>query len=80
MSLLGKKIKLKGITQKGKNRIKEHGDVWVVLAETPTVLFSPQSKGQWLFVAPPGCGQSDKASRWVNADGDENFIVLDVGG
>lgn len=25
-------IKLKGITQKGKNRIREHGELWEVLA------------------------------------------------
>lgn len=39
MSLLGKQIKLKGISQKGKNRVREHGSDWIVFAETDRVLF-----------------------------------------
>ena len=75
MAFLGKQVKLKGITQKGKNRIREHGDRWMVLAETDHVLFFPQWKGTWLFVAPIGCGQEDKASRWVRANEDIDFSV-----
>lgn len=75
MTLLGKKIKLTGKTQKGKNRVREHGNEWTVLAETSTVLFSPSKQGPWLFVAPIGQGQNDKASRWVHANNDENFVV-----
>jgi hypothetical protein len=76
MALLGKQIQLKGISQKGKNRVREHGDRWTVLAETDRVLFSPGSTGQWLFVAPVGLGQNDKASRWVRASGDTDFSVI----
>jgi len=79
MSLLGKKVQLTGLSQKGKNRVREHGTQWVVLAETLTVLFAPGEIGPWLFIAPqpwsPGIGQDNKASRWVRVEGDKDFTV-----
>lgn len=78
MALLGKTIQLVGITQKGKNRIRENGDRWVVLAETDRVLFAPGQVGPWLFVAPPGKGQDDKVSRWVRSNDDADFNVVAV--
>lgn len=84
MALLGKIVQLKGISQKGKNRVREHGDRWTVLAETDQVLFAPSTPGPWLFVTPnvagPGLGQDDKASRWVRANGDSDFTVVALGG
>lgn len=76
MALLGKTIQLKGISQKGKNRVREHGDRWTVLAETDRVLFAANIPGPWLFIAPLGMGQDDKASRWVRAHGDTDFTVV----
>ena len=75
MSLLGKQIQLKGITQKGKNRIRENNNQWVVLAETDRVVFAPNQAGPWLFVAPLGKNQNDKGARWIRASGDENFSM-----
>lgn len=72
---LGKTIRLKGRSQKGKNRIREHGETWTVWAETEKVLFNPQ-KGPWLFVSPDGKNQDDKSSRWVHADNDLDFDVI----
>ena len=80
MSLLGKQVQLKGISQKGKNRIRDHGDRWTVLAETDRVLFAPSSQGPWLFLAPLGLGQNDKASRWVRASDDVDFTVVVLAG
>lgn len=79
MSHLGKTIQLKGISQKGKNRVREHGDRWTVLAETDRVLFAPNNKGPWLFIAPLGSTQDDKASRWVRASGDSDFNIIVLG-
>ena len=76
MSLLGKKIKLKGITQKGKNRIRENGDEWNVFAETDRVLFAPNQTGQWLFIAPIGKDQDHKASRWIRFLEDPDFDIV----
>jgi hypothetical protein len=80
MTLLGKQIQLKGLSQKGKNRVREHGDRWTVLAETERVLFAPSAQGPWLFVAPLGLGQNDKASRWIRASGDPDFSMVVLGG
>lgn len=76
MALLGKKIQLKGTSQKGKNRVREHGDRWTVLAETDRVIFAPNERGPWLFVAPNGLGMNDKSSRWIRASGDADFIII----
>ncbi len=76
MSLLGKKIRLKGLSMKGKNRIREHGDDWIVLAETHTVLFAPTKLGPWLFAAPIGKDQNHKSSRWLHATEDLDFEVV----
>jgi hypothetical protein len=78
MSHLGKKIKLTGISQKGKNRVRDHGEIWSVLAETPTVLFAPHMQGPFLFIAPLGKGQDDKASRWIKMNGDPDFIFVEI--
>ena len=76
MTQLGKTIQLKGISQKGKNRVREHGDRWTVLAETDHVLFAPNSQGPWLFIVPRGCDQDNKAGRWIKTTGDADFVVI----
>lgn len=76
MALLGKQIKLKGKSQKGKNRVRDHGELWTVLAETDRVLFAPNTSGPWIFIAPIGLGQDDKASRWIRANDDADFVVV----
>lgn len=76
MAHLGKTIQLKGISQKGKNRVREQGDRWTCWAETETVLFSPENKGPWLFVSPVGKDFHDKASRWIKVAGDADFMVI----
>jgi hypothetical protein len=75
MTLLGKQIKLSGISQKGKNRVRELGDRWMVWAETDRILFSPTQFGPWLFVSVVGRTQDDKSSRWVRVSGDNDFDV-----
>ena len=76
MSYLGTKIKLVGLSQKGKNRVREHGDSWIVLAETDRILFSPGKIGPWLFIAPNGKSMDDKSSRWVHLNQDQDFKIL----
>ncbi len=76
MSLLGKTIRLTGKTMKGKNRVRENGEMWTVLAETETVLFAPSSKGPWIFISPVGKSQDDKASRWCHSLSDLDFNII----
>jgi len=84
MTLLGQQIRLIGTSQKGKNRIREHGDRWTVIAETDRILFDPSKAGPWIFVTPkvagPGLGQDDKASRWIHASSDFDFRVMPMDG
>lgn len=75
MALLGKHLRLKGLTQKGKNRVREHGDLWTVLAEVDKVLFNP-NPGPWLFITPAGRTQDDKAARWIKASDDVDFSFV----
>jgi len=76
MSFIGKTIKLKGISQKGKNRVREHGDAWCVFAETDHVLFNKGAPGPWVFISPVGKNQDHKASRWVRVHNDVDFEVV----
>jgi hypothetical protein len=76
MSTLGKKIKLIGLSQKGKNRIREMGNEWTVLAETDRVLFASNQPGPWLFICPYGKNQHDTASRWIKAVNDQDFAIV----
>jgi hypothetical protein len=50
--------------------------MWHVLAETDRVLFSASKVGPWLFVAPEGKSQDDKASRWIRASDDQDFDLV----
>ena len=67
-------IKLTGKTQKGKNRVREHGQFWTVLRECDRVIFSTDP-GPWGFIAPEGKDRADKGSRWVNLRADKDFII-----
>ena len=73
MSLLGKRIELTGLSQKGKNRVRELGPIWHVLAETDRVLFSPDKNGPWLFISPEGKDMHHKSSRWIHGNTDPDF-------
>lgn len=78
MPFLGKQIHLAGISLKGKNRVREHGERWTVHAETDRVLFAPNRPGPWLFIVPIGRNTNDKAGRWILASGDTDFKVVTV--
>ncbi len=75
MSLLGKTIKLKGISQKGKNRIRQVGDDWIVFAVTEHILFAPTKSGPWLFISPKGTDHNSKSARWIREYDDPDFEV-----
>ncbi len=75
MSFLGKTIRLSGKTQKGKNRVREQGDEWMVFAETDRVLFAKDKAGPWLFISPVHQSQDSKASRWIHGLQDSDFDI-----
>jgi hypothetical protein len=69
-----KQVNLLGKSIKGKNRIREHGHVWEVHAETNTVLFNAEP-GPWAFISPINKTMDDKNSRWVHLTSDKDFVV-----
>ena len=67
-------MRLTGKTQKGKNRIREHGDLWVLLKTRDSVLFDTKP-GQWFLIAPCNNGS---ASRWIHSINDRDFEIEEM--
>lgn len=65
---------LKGLTQKGKNRIRELGNEWTLVREKPSVLFDPTPGPWWLVI--PLSGDETK-SRWIHSSKDKDFEVIE---
>lgn len=68
---------LSGKSLKGKNRIKELGAEWMVIAERESVMFS-RNCGPWALIVPverhvPGV-KAD--TRWINLRDDRDFIIV----
>lgn len=63
-------ILLKGLSQKGKNRIRENGEEWTVLAIRLTVKFTSEP-GPWILVESLKTGHV----RWVHVSNDKDFKV-----
>jgi hypothetical protein len=68
-------IRLEAKTARGRQLIREWGDVWTIL-RLDNVAFA---KGQHALVAPDSLleGESrDRASRWVKIHNDKNFFII----
>ncbi|CAB4196642.1 hypothetical protein UFOVP1290_162 [uncultured Caudovirales phage] len=64
-------MKLRGRTNKGKNRIRELGEDWILVKESETVSFS--SERGWLMIQP--ISNPDKG-RWILSKNDPDFEVV----
>lgn len=64
-------IKLRGKTQKAKNRVKELGEDWVVAFSQTRVMFSAEEN--WYLIYP--ISNPDKV-RWIKQVNDQNFEVI----
>jgi len=78
--MISQRYRLTGKTLKGKNRVRELGDVWVcVKGPCEVVAFASGVKGPWLLLEPAehhkGAEGKLIASRWVNEREDANFVV-----
>lgn len=69
---LGDILILTGKDKKGRQRIKQHGEKWVVVEIKDTVVFNPEP-GPWLLVEPE-LGQR-QAMRWINPQNDPHFKI-----
>lgn len=69
---------LNGISRKGRNRVQELGQDWLVILSRDTVSFSPirSPGGGWLLISP--LTNTEKV-RWVLRNGDLDFNVISRG-
>ena len=72
---VGNKIKLTGITQHGKNRVREQGEVWEVIRLNPTVGFKTKAPGPFMLLQ----ATESINMRWVSTVNDDNFLVEVIG-
>ncbi len=62
---------LKGISQKGKNRINQLGAEWSVLLVKDTIQFSSE-KGPWILIH---AKSNIQAVRWIHYSNDKDFKI-----
>ena len=68
-------MKLKGITKKGRERIRRDGaDGWEIIRTADHVQFSTE-RGPWLLVGVNG--ENDNRSRWIHETRDTDFEVVE---
>ena len=69
----GKWIRLKGISGHGKNRIREHGDIWLVVhVDGSRVMLRSRHK---TFKAG---GELWHDGRWISSSTDKNFEIVEI--
>jgi len=69
----GQWIRLKGISGHGKNRIREHGDIWLVVhVDTNKVMLRSRNK---TFKCG---GELWHDGRWIDNGIDKNFEIVEI--
>lgn len=75
---------LAGISKRGKQIVKQHGERWECLKQLEMVLFSDK-KGPWLYLEPLGElrvattireAREETGARWVHSLTDNDFKVM----
>lgn len=70
-----KQVTLKGKTLKGKNRVREHGNLWHVLSVSPGTQFVPRGM---LHVEPvSSSAEPTKEARWIHPTADSDFEIVE---
>jgi len=69
----GKWIRLKGISGHGKNRIREHGDLWLVEhVDGSRVMLRSRNKTFKIG------GEFHHDGRWISSSTDKNFEIVEI--
>jgi hypothetical protein len=74
---------LKGKSKKGKDRIRQHGDVWEVCEELDKVLFPTNSSGPFLKLRSVMC-ECNTCKKWgqdwriISEKNDSDFEVVET--
>lgn len=72
-----KKIVLKGISQRGKNRIRENGQNWLIVGERDSVAFAVGRGAQW-NVRPAMTPEFPGRDRWIAKKNDPDFEIVEI--
>lgn len=70
--LLNHNVRLEGKTLKGRNKIRQRGDVWTLFQIRKKVMFSGSPGPWWLLES-----KDRVALRWVNESSDPDFKIVD---
>jgi hypothetical protein len=73
------KVRLIGKTRHGKNRVREHGELWIVEKECEKILARPGLKGPFLLLTPEN-GSDDWRFVAVHDDPDFNVEFVESDG
>lgn len=68
-------LTLKGITGKGKNRVRESGEAWRIVRTESRIQFDDRI-GPWHLIVPANKRDNDNAMRWVHEFNNKDFSVL----
>ncbi len=69
----GTKVKLKGKTKHGKNRVREQGQVWIVVKVGTDLIFAEDKKKEFALLRAER--RPDMHWRWVALKEDANFTM-----
>jgi hypothetical protein len=74
------KVRLKGKSRRGKNRVREHGDFWTVEQTSESVMCLDGDPGLLLSVQNcecPTCEKWGPDRRWIRRTNDLDFEILE---
>ncbi len=75
----GKWIRLKGISGHGKNRIREHGDLWlIVFVDVNKVMLRSRNKTFKVRSVTGHEGEMHHDGRWIDNGIDKNFEIVEI--
>lgn len=69
----GTKVKLKGKTKHGKNRVREQGQTWIVVKVGTDLIFAEDKKKEFALLRAED--RPDMHWRWVALKEDANFMM-----
>lgn len=70
---------VKGISEKGQQKIKQWGDEWVILCERQFVMFNHKD-GPWYFIqASTDMTETGESTCWVHGKDDPDFKLHKFG-
>ena len=73
--MLSKKVKLEGVSRHGKNRVREQGEDWRVVGESPVVHFKTTAPGPFLLLESEDQGPRGHWARWISIKNDPDFSI-----